>query len=35
LELSWAYWDFGSDFGAYDVAANAWREPLRAALLGD
>jgi hypothetical protein len=31
---SWAYWDFATDFGAYDLQADAWREPLRNALLG-
>ncbi len=35
LGLSWCYWDFGTDFGAYDPARDAWREPLRDALLGD
>jgi endoglucanase len=32
--FSWAYWEFCSGFGAYDPQAGAWREPLRAALLG-
>jgi endoglucanase len=31
--LSWAYWDFGTDFGGYDQARGGWREPLRQALL--
>ena len=31
--LSWSYWEFASGFGAYDPKANAWREPLRRALL--
>jgi endoglucanase len=31
--FSWAYWEFGAGFGAYDPAAKAWREPLREALL--
>jgi endoglucanase len=31
---SWAYWDFATDFGAYDPRADAWHEPLRRALLG-
>ncbi|HVS37027.1 MAG TPA: glycoside hydrolase family 5 protein [Gemmataceae bacterium] len=31
--LSWAYWEFCSGFGAYDPKAEAWREPLKAALL--
>ncbi len=35
LGLSWCYWDFGTDFGAFDTGRNVWREPLRAALLGD
>lgn len=35
LGISWAYWEFGTDFGAFDPEAEAWREPLRAALLGD
>ncbi|MQA87187.1 MAG: cellulase family glycosylhydrolase [Streptosporangiales bacterium] len=34
LDMSWAYWEFGSDFGAYDPQRNTWREPLRQALLG-
>jgi endoglucanase len=34
LGLSWCYWDFGTDFGAFDQERNAWREPLRDALLG-
>lgn len=34
LGLSWCYWDFGTDFGAFDPHRNAWREPLREALLG-
>jgi endoglucanase len=34
LGLSWCYWDFGTDFGAYDLDRDAWREPIRAALLG-
>jgi endoglucanase len=34
LGASWAYWDFATDFGAYDGNADAWREPLRRALLG-
>ena len=32
--FSWAYWEFGSGFGAYDRARKAWNEPLRKALLG-
>jgi endoglucanase len=34
LGASWAYWDFATDFGACDLHADAWREPLRRALLG-
>ena len=34
LGLSWCYWDFGTDFGAFDPQRNAWREPLKDALLG-
>jgi endoglucanase len=29
LGMSWAYWEFGTDFGAFDVERGAWREPLR------
>jgi endoglucanase len=32
--FSWAYWEFCAGFGAYDPKAAAWREPLKAALLG-
>ncbi|OXM66948.1 glycoside hydrolase family 5 protein [Amycolatopsis vastitatis] len=35
LGMSWAYWEFGTDFGAFDLDLAAWREPLRRALLGD
>lgn len=35
LGLSWCYWDFGTDFGAFDPERDAWREPIRVALLGD
>lgn len=31
--FAWAYWEFGSKFGAYDRAAKAWREPLLKALI--
>lgn len=31
--FSWAYWEFCSGFGAYDLVAKSWRAPLRAALL--
>ena len=34
LGISWAYWDFATDFGAFDVSRHAWRAPLREALLG-
>jgi endoglucanase len=33
LAMSWCYWDFATDFGVYDPKTDAWREPLRAALL--
>jgi endoglucanase len=35
LGLSWCYWDFGTDYGAFDLRRSAWREPLRTALLVD
>lgn len=31
--FSWAYWEFGSGFGAYDLARGDWFEPLRNALM--
>jgi endoglucanase len=31
--FSWAYWEFGAGFGAYDRDKKAWREPLRKALV--
>jgi endoglucanase len=31
--FSWAYWEFGSGFGAYDLKAQAWREDLLNALI--
>ena len=31
--FSFAYWEFGSGFGAYDPKENGWREPLLRALL--
>lgn len=34
LGLSWAYWEFGAGFGAYNPKTDTWREPLREALLG-
>jgi endoglucanase len=35
LGVPWAYWDFATDFGAFDAGRHAWREPLAQALLGD
>jgi endoglucanase len=31
--FSWAYWEFCSTFGAYDLNTSSWREPLLRALL--
>src|SRR5262245_23993095 len=31
--MSWAYWEFGAGFGAYDRKASQWREPLLRALV--
>jgi endoglucanase len=31
--FSWSYWEFCSSFGAYDLKAAAWREPLLRALI--
>jgi endoglucanase len=31
--FSWAYWEFGAGFGAYDRAKKAWRDPLLKALV--
>ena len=31
--FSWAYWEFGSGFGVYDIKKKAWREELLKALL--
>jgi endoglucanase len=31
--ISWAYWEFGTDFAAFDPRRDAWHEPLRRALL--
>ncbi|MEM7539868.1 MAG: cellulase family glycosylhydrolase, partial [Chloroflexota bacterium] len=31
--ISWAYWEFASGFGAYDPARDEWREPLLKALI--
>jgi hypothetical protein len=33
--MSWAYWEFAAGFGIFDPAANAWREDLKTALVGD
>lgn len=32
-KMGFAYWEFCSGFGAYDPAKNAWREPLKNALV--
>lgn len=32
--IGWCYWEFGTDFGAFDQSRGAWREPLLRALLG-
>jgi endoglucanase len=34
LGMRWAYWDFATDFGAYDLDRSRWRAPLAEALLG-
>jgi endoglucanase len=34
LGMSFAYWEYGSGFGAYDIQAEKWREPLKNALVG-
>jgi endoglucanase len=34
LSLPWAYWDFATDFGAYDLDRRAWRHELLKALTG-
>ena len=31
--FSWAYWEFGAGFGAYDRPKKAWRDPLLKALM--
>ncbi len=31
--FSWSYWEFCSSFGAYDPTTDAWRGPLKAALV--
>ncbi|WP_435009577.1 glycoside hydrolase family 5 protein [Tundrisphaera lichenicola] len=33
LGMSWSYWEFASGFGAFDKEANAWRAPLKDALV--
>jgi endoglucanase len=33
LGVSWAYWDFATDFGAFDLGRHAWRAPLAQALV--
>lgn len=33
LGMSWAYWEFGAGFGAYNPAARQWREELLGALI--
>jgi endoglucanase len=33
LGMSWAYWEFGSGFGAYNPATRQWREELLDALI--
>jgi endoglucanase len=33
--ISWAYWEFGSGFGAYDLSARKWRPELLNALIQD
>jgi endoglucanase len=32
LGVDWCYWDFATDFGAYDLDREAWREPILRAL---
>jgi endoglucanase len=32
--FSWCYWDFGTDFGAFNLNHNVWDETLKEALLG-
>jgi endoglucanase len=34
LGMSWAYWDFATDFGAFDIGRHAWRARLTEAMLG-
>ncbi len=33
LDMSWAYWEFGAGFGAYDLKAETWRDDLLNALI--
>lgn len=33
LGFSWAYWEFCAGFGAYDPKTDAWRQPLKNALV--
>ena len=33
FDFSWSYWEFCSNFGAYDPVTKAWRRPLLGALL--
>ncbi len=33
-KFSWAYWEFGSGFGAYNINKRAWHQPLLEALVG-
>jgi endoglucanase len=31
--FAWAYWEFGSGFGIYDLDAKVWRQELLRALI--
>jgi endoglucanase len=33
LEIPWAYWDFATDFGVYDLAGGAWHGDLLQAVV--
>jgi len=33
--FSFAYWEFGSGFGAYDPKNRAWKKPILEALIRD
>ena len=33
LDIGWCYWDFATDFGAFDLTTHTWRAPLLHALL--